>query len=363
MTRLLVFSFVCLLIGCGAPSQAPNLAGTNFQVDPHWPKPLPNNWILGQVAGVDVDAQDRIWIVQRPNSLTPHEAALAQDPPMDDCCLPAPSVLAFDQEGNLVASFGGADFPGRWPGTEHGLFVDHEGNIWIASAGAADHVVLKLSEQGELLLQIGEYGVNGGSNDTAHLGQPTDIAVDAATNEVYISDGYLNRRIIVFDATTGAYKRHWGAYGTVPHDDPLPSYDPSASPDSTFRSPMHAVLISNNGLVYTADRVNNRIQVFEKNGTFIREAFIAPTTLDMGAVWDIELSGDPSQSLVYVADGMNNKIWILDRTTFEVTGSFGRAGRYAGELGWTHNVAMDGRGNLYVTEVETGKRVQKFSPY
>ena len=223
-------------------------------------------------------------------------------------------------------------------------------------------MVLKLNPQGELLLQVGEYGVYGGSNDTQHLGQPTDIAVDAESNEAYISDGYRNRRIIVIDAATGEYKRHWGAYGTVPHDRPLPDFSPEVPPDSSFRSPIHAVRLSDDGLVYTADRVNNRVQVFQKDGTFVTEAFIAPKTLDMGSVWDIELSRDPQQSLLYVADGMNNRVWILNRQNLQASGSLGGPGRYAGQFGWIHNVAMDSKGNLYTAEVETGKRVQKFRP-
>ena len=354
--------FSLFIFTCASPDSTAVLAPTEFEVVPDWPRPLPNKWILGQVAGVDVDSKDNIWIVQRPNSLTPQEAGLAQEPPLDDCCLPAPSVLAFDQEGNLLAWFGGQDFPSQWPQSEHGLFIDHEDNIWIASAGEADDVVLKLNPQGELLLQVGEYGVYGGSNDTQHLGQPTDIAVDAESNEAYISDGYRNRRIIVIDAATGEYKRHWGAYGTVPHDRPLPDFSPEVPPDSSFRSPIHAVRLSDDGLVYTADRVNNRVQVFQKDGTFVTEAFIAPKTLDMGSVWDIELSRDPQQSLLYVADGMNNRVWILNRQNLQASGSLGGPGRYAGQFGWIHNVAMDSKGNLYTAEVETGKRVQKFRP-
>ena len=356
-------ALLCLFIfTCASVDSIAVPAPTKFDVVPDWPKQLPNNWIMGQVAGVDVDSKDNIWIVQRPNSLTPQEAGLAQDPPLDDCCLPAPSVLAFDQQGNLLTWFGGKNFSGQWPQTEHGLFIDHEDNIWIAGAGNTDDVVLKLSNKGELLLQVGEYGVYGGSNDIQHLGKPTDIAVDAENNEAYISDGYRNRRIIVVDATTGEYKRHWGAYGSVPHDRPLPDYSSLAPPDSSFRSPVHAIRLSNDGHVYIADRVNNRIQVFQKDGTFIKEAFIAPKTLDMGSVWDIELSRDPQQSMLYVADGMNNRIWILNRHNLDVSDSLGRPGRYAGQFGWIHNVAMDSKGNLYTTEVETGKRVQKFRP-
>ena len=333
-----------------------------YEVDPFWPKPLPHNWIIGQVAGVAVDSRDHVWIVHRPSTLTPREAGAVQDPPLSECCVPAPSVIEFDQDGNVVQAWGGLDYDGQWPQTEHGLFIDHQDNVWLASSNRNDQVVLKFSRDGQLLLTIGEWGVTGGSDDTAHLGQPTDVTVDPATNEVYISDGYGNRRIIVFDATTGAYKRHWGAYGEPPDDTPLPAYDPDAPPDRSFRSPMHAVRISNDGLVYTADRVNNRIQVFQKDGTFVKEAFVAKQTLAMGSVWDLELSRDPAQTYLYVPDGTNQKVWVLRRDDLEVVGSFGRGGRFAGGLGWVHNIAMDGKGNLYKTEVDIYKRVQRFRP-
>ena len=333
-----------------------------YEVDPFWPKPLPHNWIIGQVAGVAVDSRDHVWIVHRPSTLTPREAGAVQDPPLSECCVPAPSVIEFDQDGNVVQAWGGLDYDGQWPQTEHGLFIDHQDNVWLASSNRNDQVVLKFSRDGQLLLTIGEWGVTGGSDDTAHLGQPTDVTVDPATNEVYISDGYGNRRIIVFDATTGEYKRHWGAYGEPPDDTPLPAYDPAAPPDRSFRSPMHAVRISNDGLVYTADRVNNRIQVFQKDGTFVKEAFVAKQTLAMGSVWDLELSRDPAQTYLYVPDGTNQKVWVLRRDDLEVVGSFGRGGRFAGGLGWVHNIAMDGKGNLYTTEVDIYKRVQRFRP-
>lgn len=335
---------------------------TKFEVDPFWPKPLPNNWILGQVAGVDVDAKDHVWIVHRPLTISVQEAGAAQDPPISECCVPAPSVIEFDQEGNLVQAWGGPDFGDKWPETEHGIFIDHRGNVWIGSSNSNDQVVLKFSPDGEKLLQLGKWGESKGSNNTEYLGRTADIAVDPETNEAYFADGYGNRRIIVFDAETGEYKRHWGAYGETPNDDELPRYDPNAEPIKSFRSPMHAVRLSKDGLVYAADRVNNRIQVFNQDGTFVKEGFLARQTLSMGSVWDIELSRDDAQTYMYIPDGTNNKVWILNRESLEVVSSFGRGGRNAGQFGWLHNVAMDSKGNLYTTEVETGKRVQKFKP-
>lgn len=357
-----VFGLVIAMYGCQAtnPSDTPQINYTEFEVDASWPKILPNNWILGQVAGVDVDAEDNIWIVHRPLSLTEREAGAVQDPPLSGCCVPAPSIIQFDHEGNVLQAWGGPDSDERWPENEHGLFVDRDGNIWIASAGPRDHVVLKFRPDGERLLQIGEWGKTGGSNNTDLLGAATDIAVDSEANEVYISDGYGNRRIIVFDATTGAYKRHWGAYGEMPSDDPLPDYVPGEEPARSFRSPMHAVRISNDGMVYVADRVNNRIQVFAKDGTFVKEGFVAPNTLAMGSVWDLELSVDPDQTYLYVPDGSNMKVWVVRRDDFSLVGSFGTGGRQAGQFNWVHNIAADSHGNLYTTEVNTGKRVQRF---
>lgn len=336
-------------------SQSP----TKFKVDPFWPRRLPNNWILGEVAGIATDANDHVWILQRPRSVDDREKGAMQNPRTAECCATAPSVIEFDQEGNVVQAWGNPDTTQRWITMEHGIFVDDESNVWIGGS-FGDHVVLKYSNDGDLLLQIGEYGKKNGSNDSTLLGAPADMAVDVEANEVYIADGYRNRRIIVLDATTGNYKRHWGAYGEPPHDDPLPAYDPESPPLKSFRSPVHAVCLSNDNLVYVADRANNRIQVFKKDGAFVSESFIAKETLGNGAVWDIELSKDLEQTKIYIADGMNMKVWILDRSSLKVIGSFGHGGRNAGQFGWIHNLAMDAHGNLFTAEVRPGKRVQKF---
>ena len=361
-------------------SEVVGTSQTEFVVDPSWPKPLPNNWVVGQVSGIAVDAQDHIWMVHRPLTITPQEAGAVQDPPLSECCVPAPSVIEFDQEGNVVQAWGGPkafdydeegnitkaytgpDKSQRWPRSEHGLFVDHQYNVWIASNNRTDQIVIKFSKDGTRLMEIGNWGITKGSNDTEHLGQPTDITVDPEANEVYITDGYGNRRIIVFDAETGEYKRHWGAYGETPDDDELPAYEPNAEPDRSFRSPIHSVRISNDKLVYTSDRVNNRIQVFQKDGAFVKEAFLATNTRSMGSVWDMDFSRDEAQTYVYVPDGTNNKVWILKRDDLTVVNSFGTGGKNAGNFGWVHNIAMDSKGNLYTSEVETGKRIQKFKP-
>ncbi len=334
-----------------------------YQVDPFWPKPLPNDWILGQVSGVAVDEHDNVWIINRPRTLTEREAGAVQVPPIAECCVPAPSVIQFDPEGNVLRAWGGPDHPERWPGNEHGIYIDADQNVWVASNGREDHVVLKLNMDGVTQLTIGEWGETGGSNNTKQMGSSTDICVDPDANEAYISDGYRNRRVIVFDSRTGAYKRHWGAYGERPNDDELPDYDPetgATAPIRHFRSPMHSVRIGNDGLVYAADRRNNRLQVFRKSGEFVKEAFLAPRTLGMGSVWDIDFSPDKDQEFLFIPDGTNMKVWILSREDLKVVGSFGRGGRQAGQFEWVHNLATDSRGNIFTTEVNTGKRVQRF---
>ncbi|MDQ3996869.1 MAG: hypothetical protein M3303_07590 [Gemmatimonadota bacterium] len=338
-----------------SPSAVPQ-----FEVDPWWPKPLPNNWILGQVSGIAIDSRDHVWIVHRPRTLTVREAGAVQTPPISQCCVPAPPVLEFDAQGNVVRSWGGPGRGHHWPESEHTIHVDDRDNVWIGSNGRNDQVVLKFSPEGNLRLQIGQPGKTAGSNDTTLLGQPAGIHVDPEANEVYIADGYGNRRIIVFDAATGRYKRHWGAYGRRPDDGDLGPYDPKAARAQQFRSPVHAVRIARDGLVYVADRVNNRIQVFRKNGEFVKEATLAPETLAMGSVWDLALSHDRAQAYLYVPDGTNQKVWILRRDDLSVVGEFGRGGRNAGYFGWVHNLAVDSRGNVYTSEVDIYKRVQKF---
>ena len=381
MNSIQTIRFVCVILGisiCSACSDGarPGDDGkqttsgneyvsqtpTEFEVDPFWPKPLPNNWVLGEVSGVATDENDHVWIVHRPNSLVDREIPATVSPPSSKCCIPAPSVIEFDPEGNIVQAWGNQDTTQQWIVSEHGIFIDSEGNVWIGGNSESDQVVLKLSKNGKLLLQIGEWGQTGGSNDTRHLGGPTDFAVDIGDNEVYIADGYVNRRIIVFDAKTGDYKRHWGAYGEVPDDSELLAYNPNGQPNKSFQNPVHAVRISLDNLVYMTDRVNNRIQVFMKDGTFVRESIIARQTLWTGAAWDIEFSQDVDQTYMYITDGMNRKVWILDRSSLEVIGSFGHAGRNAGQFGWVHSVAMDSKGNLYTGEVFPGKRIQKFRP-
>lgn len=359
------------LVGCQAGGGSTDagesdmdVAGSGVPVvDPAWPT-LPDDWLMGEVSGIAVDMNDHIWVVQRPRSLNADEAGLMQDPPITQCCIPAPPVLKFDADGNLLDSWGDhTGYPGEgydWPASEHGIFVDHNMNVWLAGNGPDDHQVLKFSADGTFLMQIGTAGRTEGSNSTEFLGMPADMEVDAETNELYIADGYLNKRVIVFDAETGEYKRHWGAYGNEPSDEDTGPFMPGEEPISQFRTPVHAVRIADDGMVYVADRVNNRIQVFEKDGTYVDEMIVEGNTLGNGSTWDLELSPDEAQSDLYNADGANQRIHIIDRQALEVESYFGRRGRHSGMFHWVHNVVVDSNGNFYTAEVNQGRRAQKF---
>jgi hypothetical protein len=321
-----------------------------FAVDPAWPKPLPHNWRMGQAPGVAVDRRDHIWVIQRPRTLTTDERGAALNPPRSLCCAPAPPVLEFDAQGNLLQAWGGPGAGYDWPLNEHGIFVDHQDNVWIGGNEQKDHQVLKFTRDGKFLLQIGKAGVTGGDHDTAHLGRPASVSVDPATNELFVADGYRNHRVIVFDAQTGAYKRHWGANGRPP----------GAQGVKGFGNPVHCVRLAKDGLLYVCDRMNNRIQVFRKDGVFVKEFVVAPDTRGNGSVWDVDVSQDGPQTWLYDADGENNHVWTLVRETGKVLGKFGRSGRQAGQFHWVHNLAVDSKGNVYTTEVDTGMRAQKF---
>jgi len=352
----------------GSPSMNP----PTYQVDPAWPKQLPNHWLVGAVVGVAVDAKDHVWITHRPSTLQPNETR--------SFWKAAPPVLEFDQDGTLVSSWGGPGPGYEWPQLEHGIYIDHQDNVWLGGGGDKDAQILKFTRQGKFLLQIGHQGKNGGSNDTQNLGGTANMVVDAAANELYVADGYVNHRVIVFDATTGAYKRHWGAYGKKPddgyflsagerlpgpfsgavqHENKPSQYDPKGPPPPQFRI-VHAVRISTDGLVYVCDRTNDRIQVFRKDGTFVQEAFIAKETFGSGSVWDIGFSTDPQQTYLIVPDGTNQQVYVVLRKSLEVVSTFGGAGHWAGQFYGAHNLAIDSKGNLFITETYEGKRVQKF---
>ena len=332
-----------------------------FQVDASWPKEMPNLWILGSVTSVFVDSNDHVWITHLPETLTPEETSAAQDPPIGECCLPAPVVIEFDADGNVVQGWGDPSTQdvSEFPRNAHGLFIDHEDNVWIGTF--RHHRVMKFTRSGQLLMTIGEYDNNRGSNDTNFLGGPAGIWVDPEDNEVFIADGYRNRRVVVYDGDTGDYLRHWGAYGEVPDDSYSYAQEgPEGSPPRQF-STVHGVVGANDGLIYVADRRGNRIQVFQQNGEFVIEKIIAPETLASGSAFVIALSPDGNQEWLYLADGTNHKVWILHRADLEIVGQFGRGGRQVGQFLRPHGMGIDSHGNLYVGEASTGRRVQKFT--
>lgn len=332
-----------------------------FRVDASWPLELPNDWILGAITSVFVDGRDHVWITHLPETLTPEEAAAVQDPPIGECCVPAPIVLELDPSGAVVQAWGHpSQDPSEFPQAAHGLFVDHNENVWIGTY--RHHRVMKFTRSGEHLATLGEYDVNGGSADTRLLGGPAGVWVDPSTNEVFVADGYRNRRVVVFDGDTGMYMRHWGAYGEPPDDEA--EYDYAArtadGPPPTQFSTVHGLVGSADGLIYVADRRGNRIQVFQQDGTFVTEKTVAPLTRASGSAFVVALSPDPDQRWLYLADGTNHKVWILRRSDLEIVGEFGRGGRQVGQFVRPHGMAVDSQGNIYVGEASTGRRVQKF---
>ena len=337
-------------------------APPRYKVDPFWPKELPNNWIVGQIGGMAVDRNNHIWVLQRPRSDTPDEiSADPSSPRAAMCCVPAPPVLVFDTDGNLLKYWGGPGKGYDWPDSEHGIFVQQDGAVWIGGNGPTSRQVLKFTNDGKFLGQIG-HPAKGPANsaETTELGQPAGLEVDEPAHELYVTDGYLNKRVIVFDSITLAFKRMWGAYGNVPNDtDPGP-YKADAPHDQQFRSPVHCAHISNDGLVYVCDRANDRIQIFTKQGKFVKEFFVHPTTREPGTVCDIAFSRDPGQEYLLVADDTDNVIWTLRRSDGTVVGMTGHNGRNAGQFHAIHQLVSDSAGNLYTGEVETGKRIQKF---
>ncbi len=345
-----------------------------FEVDPMWPKPLPNHWVLGMSIGVSVDDRDHVWMVHRGSStLANMEKGLELKPPTSECCAGAPPVLEFDPEGNLVGHWGGPGEGYEWPSSNHGIATDDKGNVWIGGNGQEDAQVLKFTRAGKFVMQIGKSGARkgppgkdgkptyvGGSSDTQAFGRVAKIFIDPKANEAYLADGYLNKRVAVVDADSGKLKRSWGAYGKKPDDTPLGPYQPDAPVAQQFRNPVHCADMANDGLVYVCDRPNNRIQVFQKDGTFVKEAFFAKKTLGDGSVWDVAFSKDPAQTFLYVADGLNEKIRVLRRDTLEELTTFGAGGRQPGQFFGVHSIATDSKGNLYTTETYEGKRLQKF---
>ena len=345
-----------------------------FEVDPLWPKPLPNHWVLGNVIGVGVDAQDHVFIVHRNDTFNAtQEVGAAQNPPLSDCCVPAPPVLEFDPAGNLVKAWGGPAKGYDWPSSNHGISIDNKNNVWIGGngtcpqggrpdcpAGSVDSFILKFTHDGKFLMEIGVPHQQVNSNATDHFGRVAKISFDYKANEAFLADGYGNKRVAVIDMDNGKIKRFWGAYGHVPSDSNLGPYNPEAPLAKQFRNPVHCADPSVDGLVYVCDRPNDRLQVFRKNGEFVKEKIIKPQTRGDGSVWDIAFSRDPEQKYIFMADGKNEHVYVMDRESLEILTQFGDGGRQPGQWFAVHSIATDSKGNIYTTETYEGKRIQKF---
>jgi DNA-binding beta-propeller fold protein YncE len=364
----------------GAIAQGQKSVLPVFEVDPGFPK-MPEHLVMGGVGGVNADSHGNMWVFQRPHTLEDGNS-------LDNGYQPAPPVLEFDEKGHYIQGWGGPSKTGEYewtnrgglhssyaecascskerrtngdgrPGSgEHGITVDYKDNVWLTGNGNGDGQILKFTKDGKFLLQIGHAGVKANSNDTHNMSRPAMVVVYPKTNEVFVADGYGNRRVIVFDADTGAYKRHWGAYGNKP-DDKAPNGRILTGPGTQQFNTVHGITISHDDLVYVADRANNRVQVFRPDGTFVKEGYVGRETAGTGSAYGVALSGDPQQRFLYVADGSNDRIDILDRNSLEVIGHIGRPGRQAGEFFHAHSIATDPRGNIIVGESQ-GYRVQKF---
>lgn len=365
----LTASLVALGIG-HSKLQEPTIAASNdvmapaFLVDPLWPKPLPNHWITGNTIGVDVDDRDHIFTVHRnTENMFGGRTEIGLALGVAECCTPAPPILEYDIEGNLINAWGGPveGAPYQWPESNHGIEVAANGDVWIGGNGGPDSHVLVFTRDGEYIRTVGVPGEEFDSNSTTAFGRVAEIAIDEDAGEAYFADGYVNKRVAVVDVATGAFKRYWGAYGSTDIDDDADdTYTPGQPGPDVFRGPVHCAEPSNDGLIYVCDRGADRVQIFRPDGTFVSEHIYNPATLAQGSTWDIAFSPDEDQEFIYLADGQNFKISIIDRASMEVLYTFGDGGRQPGLFYAPHSIATDSEGNIYTTETYEGKRVQKF---
>jgi hypothetical protein len=366
LAMTIVLSAAAVIVEHAVGAQGAGTQVPMFEPDPLFTQALPNKWVTGMVGGVAVDVHDNFWVFHRPATIPDGEKAAALNPPQAECCIPAPAVLEFDSQGRFVQAFGGPGDGYEWPTSQHGIFVDHQDNVWLSGSSKQDNQILKFSTKGKFLLQIGHAGRNQGSNDTQNLGGPAGLFVYKKTNELFVADGYFNHRVIVFDADTGAYKRHWGAYGKKPDDSytfPPRAQLVQGAPPEQFNNPVHAVIVTNDDTVYVADRSNNRLQIFKLDGTFVKEVFVARNTLqNEGTTHNLATSPDRDQKYLYLADGSNKVIRVYDRATMvQVSAIGGHAGHNAREFFHLHSMAgADSKGNLYIGEVNNGQRYYRY---
>jgi hypothetical protein len=392
---------VLIALSCFLPLAARAQQPPRYKFDPSWPKDLPNNWILGHVEGVFVDKDDHIWILNNVPSTPADDAGASQNPPLSECCTYAPAVLQLDTDGNVLKAWGGLGQSPEWLMGGKAFYVDKGEHVWIGGGGGMGFAyigyytpspdiskkqrslasqVVKFTSDGKELIQIGHprpADLPANNQDTSTLGGPYSMTMDEDAHEVYIGDGALNRRVVVYDSDTGAFKRGWGAYGiplsevdnfreplydpskpeTHPQKHP---YDPSAPPSKQFRGPVMGLKLSVDGLLYVCDRGNDRIQVFTKQGKFVKEFFVAPKTLSIGSAQDIAFSHDPEQKYLLVADTEADVIRILNRSDGTEVGTIGHKGHYGGQWDMLDQIAVDSHGNLYTTEVKYNDRIQRF---
>jgi len=345
-----------------AAQAAGTVMAPRFEVDPTWPKPLPNGWQLGQTIGVSVDANDHVWIVHRAN---PDAVEDAKTNGTGLCCSAGDPIMEFDQAGTLLRHWGGKDDPGgkyQWPSSNHGIWIDHKGNVWIGGNGGGDGHILKFTQDGKFIMQVGKKGVQQDSLSKEHFYMVAKVHVYPKTNEVFVADGYGNKRVAVIDADTGAFKRIWGAYGNPPDDMlNLGAYTPGGPLAKGFRGPVHCAEPSNDGIVYVCDRTNDRVQWFTLEGKFLGEVQVMPDSRSDGSTWDVDFSKDAAQKYLFLADGRNQKVHIFDRKSMVELTNFGTGGHYPGQWYSLHSIALDSKGNLYTTETYQGRRVQKFT--
>jgi DNA-binding beta-propeller fold protein YncE len=318
---------------------------------------------MGNTIGVDVDERDHIFIVHRNDaSQFGGNTEIGLQGGVAECCTPAPPIIEIDIEGNIINAWGGPveGAPYTWPASNHGIEIAPNGDVWIGGNGGGDSHVLVFTRDGEYIRTIGMQGEDRDSNSQTHYGRVAEIAIDVEANEAYFADGYQNKRVAVVDVSTGAFKRYWGAYGNRPDDTADVTYTPGQPGPQQFRGPVHCAEPSNDGLVYVCDRGADRVQVFRKDGTYVREVVYNPATLNQGSTWDIAFSRDPEQEFIYLADGQNFKISVIDRESMEVLYTFGQGGRQPGTFYAPHSIATDSQNNIYTTETYEGSRVQKF---